>query len=38
MRPVDAEDLAALVMELITTTRVQLTNGGHRLKAMRDQA
>jgi hypothetical protein len=37
MRPVDAEGLAALVMEPITATRVQLTNGGHRLKAMRDQ-
>lgn len=37
MRSVDAEGLAALVIEPITATRVQITNGGHRLKAMRDQ-
>ena len=34
---VDRQGLAALVMEPITVTQVQLTNGGHRLAAMRRQ-
>lgn len=34
MRQVDAEGVLALVMEPITATHVQLTNGGHRLNAM----
>jgi hypothetical protein len=37
MRPVDREGLSSLLMEPITVSSVQLTNGGHRLKAMRQQ-
>lgn len=34
---VDREGLTSLVLEPITITKVQLTNGGHRLKAMSRQ-
>lgn len=34
---VDAEGLFALAIEPVTITPVQLTNGGHRLKAMKFQ-
>lgn len=34
LQTVDAEGLVALMGEPITVTRAQLTNGGHRLKAM----
>jgi hypothetical protein len=34
---VDRQGLEALVLEPITVTQVQLTNGGHRLAAMRRQ-
>ena len=37
MRQVDRDGLSALLMEPITITPVQLTNGGHRLNAMRLQ-
>jgi hypothetical protein len=34
---VDREGLAALVVDPVTVTQLQLTNGGHRLAAMRRQ-
>lgn len=34
---IDRDGLLSLALEPITVTQVQLTNGGHRLKAMRAQ-